>query len=101
MIDTWGEEQRHDYAKVLKERKAAMERGRQRRQREQEALEWQRQQKAQQEREELWAWYANDYEVAESFEAQERAREAVRQRELQADISTTLLLLEVEKVPNN
>ena len=101
MIDTLGEEQRHDYAKVLKEREAAMERGRQRRQREQEALEWQRQQKAQQEREELWACYANDYEVAESFEAQERAREAVRQRELQADISTTLLLLEVEKALNN
>ena len=78
-----------------------MERGRQRRQREQEALEWQRQQKAQQERDDLWSWYANDYEVAESFEAQERAREAVRERELQADISTTLLLLEVEKALNN
>ena len=101
MIDTWSEENRPDYAKVLKEREAAMERGRQRRQREQEALEWQRQQKAQQEREELWAWYANHYEVAESFEAQERAREAVRQRELQADISTTLLLLEAKKALDN
>ena len=53
------------------------------------------------ESEELWAWYANDYEVAESFEAQERAREAVSQRELQADIDTTLLLLEIEKALNN
>ena len=53
------------------------------------------------ESEELWAWYANDYEVAESFEAQERAREAVTQRELQADIDTTLLLLEIEKALDN
>ena len=79
MIDKWEETQRPDYAKVLREREEAMERGRQRRQREQEALEWQRQRKAEQERAELWAWYANDYEVEESFEAQERAREAARQ----------------------
>ena len=97
MIDKWEEAQRPDYAKVLREREEARERTRQRLQREAEALAWQEQQKAQSEREELWAWYANDYEVEESFEAQVRAREAARQRELQADISTTLLLLEVEK----
>ena len=96
MIDTWSEPQRPDYAKVLREREEARERTRQRLEREAEALAWQEQQKAEQERAELWAWYANDYEVEESFEAQERAREAACQRELQADISTTLLLLKFE-----
>ena len=78
-IDRWEETQRPDYAKVLAERAAAVERTRLRRQQEQEALEWQRQQKAQQERDDLWSWYAN-YDVAESFAARDRARDAVAAR---------------------
>lgn len=96
-IHTWGEVQRPDYAKVLKEREEARERTRLRRQHEQEALEWQRQQKAQAEREELWSWYENDCDVADSFKALERAQEAARQRELRDEISGTLLAIEVEQ----
>ena len=95
-IETWSEIQRPDYAKVLKEREAAMERTRLRHQREQEALEWERQQKAEAEREELWSWYA-DYDVADSFAAQENARELKRQHELKAEINTTILLSEIDK----
>ena len=96
MIDTWSELERHDYAKVLREREEAMERGRQRRQREQEALEWQRQQKAQLEREELWSWYAG-YDVAESFDARDRARGAVAAQELGEAVKSELLAVEMDQ----
>ena len=96
-INTWSEAQRPDYAKVLREREEALERGRQRRKQEQEALEWKRQQKAQQERDDLWSWYENDYDVADSFKAQERAQEAARQRELKQEIGAELLAVEVEQ----
>ena len=95
-IETWSEIQRPDYAKVLREREEAMERGRQRRQREQEALEWQRQQKAQAEREELWSWYA-DYDVADSFAARDRARDAVAAQELREEIGTQVLITEIDR----
>ena len=39
MIETWSEENRPDYQKVLQEREAAIERGRKRRQLEEEALQ--------------------------------------------------------------
>ena len=93
MIETWN---RPDYAKVLKEREEAMERGRQRRQQEREALEWQRQQKAEQERQDLWSWYAG-YDVAESFAARDRARDAVAAEELQKDIRTQVLITEIDR----
>lgn len=96
MIDTWSEAQRPDYAKVLKEREEAIERGRQRRQREQEALEWQRQQKAQQERDDLWSWYA-DYDVAESFAARDRARDAVAAQDLREAMKSELLAVEIDQ----
>ena len=96
MIDTWSEPQRPDYAKVLREREEAQERGRQRRQREQEALEWQRQQKTAKERADLWAWYENEYDVAESFAARDRAREVEAARMVSEQIKTEVLITEVE-----
>ena len=95
MIDTWSEPQRPDYAKVLREREEARERTRRRHQREQEALEWERQQKAQAKRDELWAWYA-DYDVADSFAAKERAQEAEAARMVREQIKTEVLITEVE-----
>ena len=96
MIDTWSEPQRPDYAKVLREREEVQERTRLRHQREQEALEWEREQKAQAEREELWSWYAG-YDVAESFAARDRARDAVAAEELQKDIRTQVLITEIDR----
>ena len=96
MIDTWSEPQRPDYAKVLREREEARERTRRRHQREQEALEWERQQKAQAKRDELWAWYA-DYDVADSFAAKERAQEAVAAQELREAVQSELLAVEMDK----
>ena len=96
MIETWSEIQRPDYEAVLAARREAEERTRLRHQREKEALEWERQQKAEAEREELWSWYA-DYDVADSFAAQENARELKRQHELKAEINTTILLSEIDK----
>nr|WP_115093693.1 hypothetical protein [Synechococcus sp. UW106] len=96
MIDTWSEIQRPDYAKVLCEREEAMERGRQRRKQEQEALEWERQQKVEQERQDLWSWYAG-YDVAESFAAGDRARDAVAAQELRQDIRNQVLITEIDR----
>ena len=39
-----------------------------------------------QERADLWAWYANDYDVTESFAAQERARELQAAKELRQEM---------------
>ena len=49
------------------------------------------------ESEELWAWYANDYDVADSFAAQEHALELKRQNELRAEINATILLSKADK----
>ena len=49
-----------------------------------------------QERADLWAWYANDYDVTESFAAQERARELKRGHDLKRDIQTQVLITEVD-----
>jgi len=49
------------------------------------------------ESEELWAWYANDYDVADSFAAQEQALELKRQNELRAEINATILLSKADK----
>lgn len=96
-IETWGELHRPDYEKVLREREKAMERGRQRRKQEQEALEWERQQKAAKERADLWAWYENDYDVADSFEAQDRAREGKAARVLSEQIQSEVLITEMDQ----
>ena len=95
-IETWSEVQRPDYEAVLAARREAEERTRLRHQREQEALEWERQQKAEQERQELWSWYA-DYDVAESFAARDRARDAVAAQELRQDIRNQVLITEIDR----
>ena len=97
MIDTWSEPQRPDYAKVLREREEARERTRQRLEREAEALAWQEQQKAEAERVALWAWYENDYDVAESFTARDRAQESQRSQELREEIGIQVLITEIDQ----
>ena len=57
----------------------------------------QRQQQAAKERADLWAWYENDYDVAESFAARERAQEALRQRELREEIGIQVLITEIDR----
>lgn len=100
-IDKWEEPQRPDYAKVLREREEALERGRLRRQQEQEALEWRRKTKAEQERAELWCWFESqggaDALVADAQEAAERAEQRRRTEQVQSEIYATNLLLMVEK----
>ena len=54
-IDTW---KRPDYARVLREREEDIQRSLERRKQQEEALEWERQQKAAKKREELWADYS-------------------------------------------
>lgn len=98
-INTWSEAQRPDYAKVLREREEALERGRQRRKQEQDALEWEHQQKAAKERADLWSWYA-DYDVAESFEAQDRARKGKAARVLSEQIQSEVLITEMDQAAN-
>ena len=83
-IDTWFTPDQRLYVET---RKAIRQADQQERKRAQDAAE----------RVELWAWYANDYDVADSFKAQENARELKRQHELRAEIDTTLLLLEFDK----
>ena len=97
MIETWSEIQRPDYEAVLAARREAEERTRLRHQREQEALEWERQQKAEAEREELWSWYENDYDVAESFAARDRAQESQRSQELREEIGVQVLITEIDR----
>lgn len=82
MIETWSEENRPDYQKVLQEREAAMERGRKRRQLEEEALQWQREE----ERKALWDGFDADALLTDALEAQRRARESVAFRELREEI---------------
>ena len=50
-----------------------------------------------QERADLWAWYANDYDVTESFAAQERARELQAAKELKREIQTQVLITEIDQ----
>ena len=83
MIETWSEENRPDYAKVLQDREAAMERGRKRRQLEEEALRWKREE----ERKALWAGFDADALLTDALEAQRRARESVAFRELRNEIA--------------
>jgi len=50
-----------------------------------------------QERADLWAWYANDYDVTESFAAQERARELQAAKELRQEIEVQVLITEIDQ----
>ena len=84
MIETWSEENRPDYQKVLQDREAAMERGRKRRQLEEEALRWQREE----ERKALWDGFDAEALLTDALEAQRRARESVAFRELREEIRT-------------
>ena len=84
MIETWSEENRPDYQKVLQDREAAMERGRKRRQLEEEALQWQREE----ERKALWDGFDAEALLTDALEAQRRARESVAFRELREEIRT-------------
>ena len=88
MIETWSEENRPDYQRVLQDREAAMERGRKRRQLEEEALQWQREE----ERKALWEGFDADALLTDALEAQRRARESVafrEQREALQQVSPT------------
>ena len=82
MIETWSEENRPDYQKVLQEREAAIERGRKRRQLEEEALQWQREE----ERKALWDGFDAEALLTDALAAQRRARESVAFRELREEI---------------
>ena len=82
MIETWREENRPDYQRVLQECEAAMERGRKRRQLEEEALQWQREE----ERKALWDGFDAETLLTDALEAQRRARESVAFRELREAI---------------
>ena len=82
MIETWSEENRPDYQKVLQEREAAMERGRKRRQLEEEALQWKREE----ERKALWDGFDSEALLTDALAAQRRARESVAFRELREEI---------------
>ena len=93
-IDKW---QRPDYDAVLQERREREEATAARRKLEAEALEYRRQQKAAKEREELWSWYENDYDVADSFKAQQDAREMKRTYELKQEIGAELLAVEMDQ----
>jgi len=84
VIETWSEENRPDYQKVLQDREAAMERGRKRRQLEEEALRWQREE----ERKALWDGFDAEALLTDALEAQRRARESVAFRELREEIRT-------------
>ena len=53
--------------------------------------------KAEKESAQLWAWYVSDFDDADSFAAQERARESQRQQLLKQEIGAKLLAAEVEK----
>ena len=82
MIETWSEENRPDYQKVLQDREAAMERGRKRRQLEEEALRWQQEE----ERKALWDGFDAEALLTDALAAQRRARESVAFRELREEI---------------
>ena len=82
-INTWFSPEQRRYVDT---RKAIRKADQQERKRAQDAAE----------RAELWAWYANDYDVADSF-AQEHALELKRQNELRAEINATVLLSEADK----
>ena len=96
-IDKWEAVDRPDHARVLAEMEEARRRTELRRQREQEALAWQRKTKAEKESAQLWAWYESDFDVADSFAARDRARESQRQQLLKQEIGAELLAAEVEK----
>ena len=83
-INTWFSPEQRRYVDT---RKAIRQADQQERKRAQDAAE----------RAELWAWYANDYDVADSFAAQEHALELKRQNELRAEINATVLLSEANK----
>ena len=82
MIETWSEENRPDYQKVLQEREAAIERGRKRRQLEEEALQWKREE----DRKALWDVFDAEALLTDALAAQRRARESVAFRELRQEI---------------
>lgn len=98
VIDKWEEHERPDYKKVLREREEAIERSRRRRQQEQEALEWQRKTKAEQNRAELWCWFepegGADALVADAQEAAERVKELRKSEELRQEIQNQVLITE-------
>ena len=96
-IDKWEAVDRPDHARVLAEMEEARRRTELRRQREQEALAWERKTKAERESAQLWAWYESDFDVADSFAARDRARESQRQQLLKQEIGAELLAAEVEK----
>ena len=83
MIETWSEENRPDYQKVLQDREDAIERGRKRRQLEEEALQWQQEE----ERKALWDGFDSEALLTDALEAQRRARESVAFRELRNEIA--------------
>ena len=101
VIDKWEEHERPDYKKVLREREEAIERSRRRRQQEQEALEWQRKTKAEQNRAELWCWFepegGADALVADAQEAAERVKELRKSEELRQEIQNQVLITEVNQ----
>ena len=96
-IDKWEAVDRPDHAKVLAEMEEARRRTELRRQREQEALAWERKTKAEKKSAQLWAWHESDFDVADSFAARDRARESQRQQLLKQEIGAELLAAEVEK----
>ena len=74
-----------------------MKRTRLRHQREAAAIEWQRQQKADAERAELWADFDSEALLAEALEAQENARELRRAREVKEEIAMEVLITEIDR----
>ena len=96
-IDKWEAVDRPDHAKVLADMEEARRRTELRRQREQEALAWERKTKAEKESAQLWAWYESDFDVADSFAARDRAREVEAARMVREQIQTEVLITEVGK----
>ena len=81
MIETWSEENRPDYQKVLQDREAAMERGRKRRQLEEEALRWQREE----ERKALWDGFDAEALLTDALGPAEGTRERCLQGTARGD----------------
>ena len=82
-IETWFTP---DQRRYIETRKAIRKADQEERQRAQEAAE----------RAELWAWY-EDYDVADSFAARDRAQEARAAQELRQEIQAQVLITEVEE----
>ena len=83
-INTWFSPEQRRYVDT---RKAIRQADQQERKRAQDAAE----------RAELWAWYANDYDVADSFAARDRAQDARAAQELREEIRNQVLITEIDR----